>query len=160
MRLDDIRNKIDTAINIIRGSSMLVEIRLKDLLKTASPIIKKRARDYSDKVTYRVRLIKKGRNKFYFTVKGRKKKGYNVNIEFLGNATDMTKDDVRVSCTCGYWKYFGCDFNAKQNGYNLRKMSDFSTPDIRDPNREHWICKHIYVTSKALMDYIKNIPKE
>jgi len=161
MRLNDISKKLDTALTVIKGSSMVVEVRLSELMKKTDPLVQSRANDYSDKITYRVRLIKQtGQHKFYFTVKGKKKKKYNVNVEFMRNNPDFTLDDVRVSCTCGYFRFFGPDWNAKENGYKLRKMSNSSAPDIRDPNREHWICKHIYAVSKVLMDILKNMPSE
>jgi len=69
---------------------------------------------------------------------------------------DMLDLDVRVSCTCGYFKFWGPDYNARQNDYSLRKMSNLQPPDIRDPNREHNICKHIYAASKVLVDYLKS----
>jgi hypothetical protein len=61
--------------------------------------------------------------------------------------------DIFVSCTCNFWHYNGPDYNAVQQEYSERQFSDLSSPDIRDPNRENLICKHVY---KALKHFQSN----
>jgi hypothetical protein len=156
--LDELRKKLDSAFDCIGGRSLIVEVSLKELMRSTKPIVRKRSIGYT--TNFRVQLIKRDKQKFYFWVKKPTTKRYNVNIEFQGNNPDMTRDDVKVSCTCGYFKWFGCDYNSREMDFNLRKMSDGSPPDIRDPHREHWICKHIYAVSKVLIDYLTSVKKK
>jgi hypothetical protein len=156
-KLTLLREKIETALNCVQGTNILVEVRLTTLMNSAQGVVKRRAQPYN--VTFRVRMLQKEKDKYYFWVKKPGSKKYRVNIEFVGNKENQLDDDVRVSCTCGYWKYWGPDYNSVENDYNLRKMSDGSPPDIRDPHREHWICKHTYAASRVLVDYLKSLQK-
>jgi len=197
--LNDLSNSINS---ILSEDNLVVEVKLRELVRACPTIVKRRSRGYN--VSFRIRMIKKERNKFYFTVKKPGTKKYNVNFEFFqegdtalyknakererywrnkaedesnknkkkeylekadsqldsiesDNDTDNILDqDVRVSCNCGYWRYWGPDYNARENGYSLRKMSNLQPPDVRDPNRQHNMCKHIYAASKVLIDYIKS----
>lgn len=155
MNINEISKKIDQAL---LPSALMVEVRLQKLMRDCPAKIKKRAQDYS--VSFRVRLIKKSKDKYYFFVKKPGTKQYRVNFEFKGNDPDKLKDDVRVSCTCGFFKFYGCDFNATENDYNLRKMSNGSPPDIRDPERENNICKHVYAASKVLVDNLESMHRD
>ena len=52
--------------------------------------------------------------------------------------------DVKVNCDCPFFRWNGPEHNAKANGYLLPPQhGTASEPDIRDPNREFYICKHI-----------------
>lgn len=63
--------------------------------------------------------------------------------------------DVFVSCTCDFWHYNGPDYNAVQQGYSERQFSDLSSPDIKDPDREYLICKHVYKVLKHFQSNFK-----
>ena len=63
--------------------------------------------------------------------------------------------DVYVSCTCKYWKWNGPDFNANNQGYSERTFSNLESPDVRDPNRENLICKHVYAVLKHFNKNVK-----
>jgi hypothetical protein len=150
MNIKDLANNIN---RVLIENKLLVEVNLKKLMRDCPSIVRKRSEGYN--VSFKIRMIKNGKDKFYFHVKKPGTKQYNVNFEFVGNTEDKLKDDVRVSCNCGYFKFWGPDYNARENDYSLRKMSNLQPPDIRDPDREHNICKHIYAASKVLVDYIK-----
>jgi len=66
--------------------------------------------------------------------------------------------DVYVSCTCDFWKWGGPDFNANEQDYSERSFSDLSSPDIRDPQRENLICKHVYAALKKFKKDFKQVP--
>jgi len=52
--------------------------------------------------------------------------------------------DVSVNCDCPFFQFNGPEYNAKANGYLYGAQNGTaSTPDVRDPNREYYICKHI-----------------
>ena len=61
--------------------------------------------------------------------------------------------DVFVSCNCKFWKWNGPDYNAHNEGYSERTYSNLSSPEIRDPNGQFLICKHVYA---ALKDFLSN----
>ena len=74
----------------------------------------------------------------------------------------VSKLDVAVTCSCPFWKWGGPDYNAKQNGFLFQSpRSDQSTPDIRDPERDNWVCKHAAAALAKADDYILTVtPKE
>ena len=75
-------------------------------------------------------------------------------IEF--NKKTKVKDrDILVSCTCRFWKWNGPDFNAHNGDYSERTFSNLSSPDIRDPNRENYLCKHSYAALRRFKRDVK-----
>jgi len=70
-------------------------------------------------------------------------------------------DQVAMSCTCNFWRYNGPEYNAKSNNYLLGNPSGTATPpNVRDPSRKYWLCKHAYAVVARLNDFIKEIEKE
>lgn len=79
-----------------------------------------------------------------------------VQIHLLPNprTKDIRQLHVKVTCDCEYWQYYGPDFNAHTQKYLLdRPKSDGSPPDVRDPNRQHLICKHVWAIGQVLLQY-------
>jgi len=61
-----------------------------------------------------------------------------------GNVKQLSKAQIKVSCSCPYWRWQGPEHWAKQNGYLYgRPRGTASTPVIRDPASTHWMCKHV-----------------
>lgn len=80
------------------------------------------------------------------------KSGHLVNILFYGDKSPhLLSKDVKVSCTCPAYTYWGSKYNATIDEYNYRTRTTLA-PDIRDPNRERKVCKHI----AAVRPIIKN----
>lgn len=72
-----------------------------------------------------------------------------------GRATRVGKRDVRVACSCNFWRFSGPDFWAKKGGYLDGDMqSDGSAPTERDPSREHLICKHIAACVPTVSNFV------
>jgi hypothetical protein len=62
--------------------------------------------------------------------------------------------DIAVTCSCPAWKWGGADFNAAEGGYLYQKpKSNGQAPDIRDPSREHGICKHVAAALRLAESY-------
>lgn len=81
--------------------------------------------------------------------------GHLVNIKLLSNKRGtILKQDVRVSCTCPAFTYWGSKYNATIGEYNYRTSTKIA-PDKRDPNRLRKVCKHI----ASLRLYLKNRTK-
>lgn len=52
--------------------------------------------------------------------------------------------DVKVSCSCPYWRWQGPEYHAKKEDYlKGGPRGTASTPDIRDPERDNYACKHV-----------------
>lgn len=62
-----------------------------------------------------------------------------------GTANNLTKLNLRVSCSCPFWRWWGPEHWAKNGEYLRGKPRGTATPpNIRDPN--HWrpVCKHAF----------------
>lgn len=56
----------------------------------------------------------------------------------------MKDRQIQVSCSCEFWKFWGPDYLAMTKGYlEGRPRSNKAPSGVRDPRREHWICKHV-----------------
>jgi len=61
-----------------------------------------------------------------------------------GNVIAFGKLDLEMSCSCPAWQWLGPEFHAKQEGYQLGPLvGTASTPDIKDPERDNRVCKHV-----------------
>ncbi len=83
------------------------------------------------------------------------------NGEKVVQAKLTTISDVAISCNCPYWKYNGPEYHAKHNDYLLNQPSgSATTPDIRDPERKIWLCKHAYAVLKKFDEFVGEIVDE
>lgn len=60
--------------------------------------------------------------------------------------------DVRLSCSCKFWRYGGCEYHAAKGDYLYSPNTPRGTlgvPDVRDPDNNNYVCKHVY---KALQE--------
>ena len=67
-------------------------------------------------------------------------------------------DEVTMSCSCPFWRWNGPEFNSQQNRFLLgspRGTAD--PPDVRDPERQYWLCKHAYAALKRLDSFVQQI---
>ncbi len=100
---------------------------------------------------------------FQFSVPGdswpNSKDFYNVEIKFdKDGRTDLGQLDVQVKCDCPFFVFNGPEYHAKQDAYLLGAPGGTaSTPDIRDPERVYYACKHL-VAVFSLMDKKFNLP--
>lgn len=60
------------------------------------------------------------------------------------NVTAFGKMDLELSCSCPAWRWLGPEFHAKSDDYLLGKpQGTASTPNIKDPERDNFVCKHV-----------------
>lgn len=98
-------------------------------------------------------------NIFTYLVKGNmkssSKSGYIVNVlidkDHLRKNAQLTRQPLRLSCTCPAFLYWGSKYHATKEGYNLGK-GERRKPKKRDPEGKNKICKHIV----AVKDILKN----
>lgn len=128
----------------------LQAVSLKELTKTNHKKFKKRGLNC---IMHAIDFEKKSDElRFLFLVQGlenySKSTGHIVSIVFKRDTaagklkSRPINDDVLVHCQCPSFVYWGAAFNSTEGGYNLDQDED-RAPEIRDPNREVKICKHI-----------------
>ncbi len=69
---------------------------------------------------------------------------HHKSVAEIVRAYSTNKLDVRTSCTCPAWLWWGAQFNATMNDYRYGPIfPKFAPPDIRDKDRNFLACKHI-----------------
>jgi len=115
------------------------------------------------KIIDRAKKVKVKRKRFdpdngfwTFTAQGSKGKEYTVRIKGVrkGNTKDLFKTPVLVSCTCNAFRWEGPEHWAKVNGYLYGKpQGTASKPVVRDPDAQHWACKHVVAALNMARQY-------
>lgn len=61
-----------------------------------------------------------------------------------GRVRAFSKVNVEVSCSCQAWQWLGPEYHSKSESYLLGKQrGTASEPNIRDPERDNRVCKHV-----------------
>lgn len=62
----------------------------------------------------------------------------------------LSRTSVKVSCTCPAFLWWGSDYTAKNRNYLDKRRPTYPksrakghAPDVRDPDRDNLVCKHI-----------------
>jgi hypothetical protein len=90
-----------------------------------------------------------------FQVRG-SKAPYTVRIKGIrkGNVRRMQKAQVRVSCTCPFFRWQGPEHWAKANRYLYGKpMGTATRPAVKDPKGRHFACKHLVAVFGVARNY-------
>lgn len=70
-------------------------------------------------------------------------------------------DHIALSCNCPFWRYNGPEFHAKENSFMLGQPFGTATaPDVRDPDRQYWMCKHAYAVMRRLESFVQQVTEE
>jgi hypothetical protein len=70
-------------------------------------------------------------------------------------------DKVALSCDCPFWRYNGPEFHASQNAYMLgQPFGTAAPPDVRDPDRKYFMCKHALSVLRRLDDFMQEVVDE
>ncbi len=76
-------------------------------------------------------------------------------------ASLSTIDEVAMICDCPFWRWNGPEANAQSNSYLLgQPYGTAGPPDVRDPDREFWLCKHSYAVLKKLEHFVQEVTDE
>lgn len=71
-----------------------------------------------------------------------------------GNATSFPKLNIRVSCSCPFWQWWGPAHWAERSDYQRGKAPGTATyPKVRDPARWKPVCKHAYAVLEKSMSF-------
>jgi hypothetical protein len=75
----------------------------------------------------------------------------NRDVVLMGDAFWDT--DVYVRCSCPYWRWNGPEYHADSDDYlKGSPRGTASTPDTRDPERNRYVCKHVYRVFEEIRD--------
>jgi len=62
-----------------------------------------------------------------------------------GNASNFSKLNLRVSCSCPFWRWWGPEHWGTKSDYQKGELQGTASyPKIRDPARWRPVCKHAY----------------
>lgn len=65
---------------------------------------------------------------------------------------------VALSCDCPFWRWNGPEFHAQANSYMLGSPEGSAAPpDVRDPDRTYWLCKHAYSVLARMDDFVSDV---
>ena len=125
---DLVNNKAAVLISEIRGRC---QPKLLSSASSIRPVLKR---------------VDAGKLMWLFDVPGSKGASYRVRVKASGKANlqDVTKMDVKVSCSCPYWQWQGPEHWASTEGYLYGKpVGTASRPVVKDPDGGHRACKHV-----------------
>ena len=83
------------------------------------------------------------------------------NVPHMVRAVLSEVDEITMTCDCPFWRFGGPEFHAKAQKFLLGKpRGTAAPPDVRDPNREHWLCKHAYSVLRHLEQHVQQVVDE
>lgn len=81
---------------------------------------------------------------------------YTVRVQAFkrGNATNFPKLNLKVSCSCPFWRWWGPAHWATRDDYQKGAPPGTAEyPEIRDPARWRPVCKHAYAVLQKSQDF-------
>ena len=105
------------------------------------------------KVGVKLKRVDRKNLRWIFEVKGNNTYAVKMKVLRRGNVQDILKTDLELSCSCPAWQWQGPEFHATQEDYQLGPLQGTAaSPDIRDPERQNFVCKHV----AAVLDFVKD----
>jgi hypothetical protein len=112
------------------------------------------AKDNAKSISIKVLSHDPETNVFSFTATGGKD-AHTVNLSMIDD------NNIVLNCDCKYWQYNGPEYHAKRNKYLLgAPMGTAETPNVRDPDKKIWLCKHTYAALKRFESYLNELYEE
>lgn len=101
--------------------------------------------DRSRKVQVALRRADRKNLRWVFSVRGNHLYAVKVRASRpRKNTTKFSKMNLELSCSCPAWQWQGPEYHSTREEYQLGPlMGTASTPDIRDPDRQNFVCKHV-----------------
>ena len=161
-----IKNYKEFILNEIR-SDELTDLTTSDRIERSSIVEHKLLKVKKRKGNLRTRTVifetwTKGKDKKYQTsieltdykkLSKLKKDTIQDRVEVL-----LEEGDIKVSCTCPDYLYAGYKYIGTQLDYSIDKEN--RSPDVRNPNQDGSICKHIHKVLEDINQYIPDISKQ
>ena len=124
------------------GWNARVAAKINEIMAGLSPKVTSGAKS----VTPKLKRADPNNAMWTYAVPGSKGETYTVKIKGTpkGNQRNLTKMDVRVSCSCAFFRYQGPEHWAKVGDYLYGKPTGTATrPDQKDPDGRNRVCKHV-----------------
>jgi hypothetical protein len=108
--------------------------------------------------TVQVALKRADRKKLRWVFSVRGNHAYAVKVRAIrprSNTTKFSKMDLEMACSCPAWQWQGPEFHATgAKQYQLGPlMGTASPPDVRDPERQNHVCKHMAAVLAATKNW-------
>lgn len=136
----DFVNKEASSIRV--ASAIRVAKRLAELLDETSTDVLIRAKGIRPKG----RRFDQKTGMYMFSVPGSTGDTYVVRMKVMrkGNATKLRGMELRISCSCDFWRWQGPEHWASVGDYLYgTPRGTASVPNIKDPRAVHRVCKHV-----------------
>ena len=133
----------------LRSSFSRVASRWRDILQGLNPKFLERSKT----VGVTLKRVDRKNLRWIFAVKGNH--DYLVKLRVLrrGIVQDILKMDLELTCSCPAWQWQGPEYHSTTEDYQLGKpRGTASPPDIRDPERQNFVCKHV----AAVLNFVKD----
>jgi hypothetical protein len=149
--------KLDSApFRVVHATEAIkIAARPEDILNGLDPDFSQRAKQ----CTATLKRADLGNLRWIFAVDcGNGPKAVKVKATRSGNVIQFGKLDLQLSCSCPAWQWLGPEYHARTESYMLKPQAGTaSTPDIKDPERDNRVCKHV----AAVLSFTKSweIPK-
>jgi len=106
---------------------------------------------YEPNCTAKFKKIRSDINRYDFIVKCGEKwsdtSGHIVKVKFVPvdkRINKAQKTPLLVSCSCNFWRFYGCQYNSTQQNYNESDKNLAAPKDKPKGNgKDHLICKHV-----------------
>lgn len=162
---DDMINRVifgylmDSKLPMVR-----VAVKMDELMR--SRINGKQLVDHGS-VTVRAKRYDRNRGRFTFYTESPGPtppgyaKPYVTVFEFIpsGNIRNTKALDVRVSCTCPSWVFYGAQYKAVLRDYLYGPVRPvYAPPRIRDRAGTFLACKHVVACAKFISEHFLNLP--
>lgn len=124
------------------GWNARVAAKINEILNGLSPKVTSGAKS----VTPRLKRADPDRAIWTYEVPGSKGDSYTVRVKGVpkGVQRSLSKMDVRVSCTCPFFRYQGPEHWAKVGDYLYGKPAGTAArPNQKDPDGGNRVCKHV-----------------
>lgn len=83
------------------------------------------------------------------------------NVPHMVRAVLSEIDEITMTCDCPFWRWGGPEYHAKQNEYILgNPRGTAAPPNVRDPERRNWLCKHAYAVLRHLERHVQKVVDE
>jgi hypothetical protein len=136
-----------------KASAERVAAKMAEILQGIDPGIQSRAVG----ITPKMKRSDPKNTVYSFTVPGSAGETYTVKVKGVPskNIRTIGKMDLKLSCTCDFWRWQGPEHWAKVGDYLFGKPSgSASTPDVKDPKGRNRLCKH----AVAVLDLVGKWP--
>ena len=135
-------------VTLYPEARLKVAVKMGEILNGLNP----KTLDRAKKCAVTVKRVDIPNLRWIFSVNcGNGTKAIKIKAERKGRVTQMSKLELKVTCSCPAWQWLGPEYHAKGKYNDGKPRGTASTPDVRDPQRINRVCKHV----AAVMDHVK-----